>query len=65
MMNQTQNKQNKEEQKDDMLKHLIFRWATILNEINDTEFAKDKTEISNKVRKEMLKTLTKLGYFDK
>ena len=60
-MNQAQ----KKEQKDDMLKHLIFRWASQLNEINNTNDKIKTTSIVNKTRKEMLKTLTNLGYFDK
>ena len=62
---QTQNKQQEQEQKDDKtIKHLIFRWASQLNEINNTNDKTKMTSIANKTRKEMLKTLTNLGYFD-
>ncbi|MBR6515846.1 MAG: hypothetical protein IKT40_03205 [Bacilli bacterium] len=64
-MNQTQNKEQNNNNNDDMLKHLIFRWASQLNEINDTNDKIKTTSIVNKTRKEMLKTLTNLGYFDK
>lgn len=67
-MNQTQNKKIKKEQNNnknnDMLKHLIFRWATQLNEINNENKMCNAVQITNKTRKEMLKTLTNLGYFD-
>lgn len=60
------NKIDEHEQQDDsMLNHLIFRWVSQLNEINNTNDKIKMTSIANKTRKEMLKTLTNSGYFDK
>lgn len=59
------NKKNNNTNTNDMLEHLIFRWASQLNEINNTNNKIQMIKSANIVRKEMLKILSNLGYFDK